>query len=393
MGSKKHNQIARIENFFIFNAKYNLTAKEQKVILYLIAQINPIKQERFHEQIVPIKDLQKLLIEKGKKNGSFYAEIEKFSDRIMEKRAYFDTEVELEGKRIPSRVNFFQSISPIHNEKGDICLEFLFSEKLKPFLLELKEYVGIDFKEVLMLNSGFSIRMYQIFRAHRDRMAKYERNSKLTYTLNELRSLLGVSDKYEDWRNFKRIVLDKVKKEINAHTNIKMTFTTERAGRKVIGVIFNFSDKDRSRALASPQIPTLFSLKVDDLTRAQLFAHDLLLAYGVKGGIVLEMIAKASNKEFAGFEDWYFEEVLQLFESKTNQGDGPAKAGTLVTWFLKLRVFIQDDNAAKIMEKIQARKKSLRQGKSQAWDNRLVAKDMTWKEFEVWFAANGKKGK
>lgn len=391
MGSTKHNQVARIENFFIFNAKYNLTAKEQKVILYLIAQINPVKQERFHEQTVPIKDLQKLLIEKGKKNGSFYTEMEKFSDRIMEKRAYFDTEVELEGKRIPGRINFFQSISPIHNEKGDVCLEFLFSEKLKPFLLELKEYVGIDFKEVLMLNSGFSIRMYQIFRAHRDRMAKYERNSKLTYSIQELRSLLGVADKYKDWRNFKRIVLDKVKKEINAHTNIKMTITTERAGRKVTGVIFNFSDKDRSRALASPKSPTLFSLKVDDLTRAQLFAHDLLLAYGVKDNIVLEMIAKIVNKEFLGFEDWYFEEVLQLFESKTNQGDGPAKAGTLVTWFLKLRVFEQDDNKAKVMEKIQARKKSLRQGKSQAWDNRLVAKEMTWREFEVWFAANGKK--
>ena len=122
--------------------------------------------------------MQKLLIDKGKKNGSFYHEMEKFSDRIMDKRAYFDTKIEYQGKRIPGRVNFFQSISPVHNEKGDVCLEFLFSEKLKPFLLELKEYVSIDYQEVLMLNSGFSIRMYQIFRAHRDRMARHEKNSR-----------------------------------------------------------------------------------------------------------------------------------------------------------------------------------------------------------------------
>lgn len=381
--SKTHNttQVARIENFFVFNARYSLTAKEQKVILYLIAKINPRLQERFHEQIVPIKDLQKLLIDKGKKNGSFYKEMEKFSDRIMDKRAYFDTDVEWEGKRIPGRINFFQSISPMHNEKGEVCLEFLFSEKLKPFLLELKEYVGIDYQEVLMLNSGFSIRMYQIFRAHRDRMAKHEKNSRLTYTVEELRSLLGVADKYEDWRNFKRIVLDKVKKEINKHTNIKMTFTTERDGRKVVGVIFNFSDKDKHKGeltlKTSTTTPSLFALKVEELSRAKLFAYDLLLAYGIKENIVLEMLSKVVNPEFNGFEDWYFEEVIKLFEAKTHQEDGPAKAGTLVTWFLKLNVFGQDDNQAKIMELIQRRKKALRLANGAAWDNRMLAKGMT----------------
>ena len=62
--SKMHNtpntKVARIENFFVFNAKYSLTAKEQKVILYLIAKINPRLQERFHEQTVPIIRLAKV---------------------------------------------------------------------------------------------------------------------------------------------------------------------------------------------------------------------------------------------------------------------------------------------------------------------------------------------
>ena len=303
--------------------------------------------------------------------------MEKFSDRILNKRAYFDTDIELEGKRIPGKVNFFQSISPIRNERGDVCLEFMFSEKLKPFLLELKEYVGIDYEEVLMLKSGFSVRMYQVFRAHRDRMAKHEKNSRLTYTVEELRSLLGVADKYEDWRNFKRIVLDKVKKEINKHTNIKMSFTTERDGRKVVGIIFNFSDRDKREEQTKIEEPNLFALKVDDLSRAKLFAYNLLLAYGIKETIVLEMIGRITNPEFDGFEDWYFEEVIKFFESKTNQEDGPAKAGTVVTWFLKLNVFVQDDNQSKLMETLQKRKKNLRLTNAAAWDNRMLAKGMT----------------
>ena len=70
--SEKNQHIARIENFFIYNAQYSLTAKEQKVILYLVAQIDPVRQSKLIEQVVPIKDLRRLLIEKGKKSGSFY---------------------------------------------------------------------------------------------------------------------------------------------------------------------------------------------------------------------------------------------------------------------------------------------------------------------------------
>ena len=97
------------------------------------------------------------------------------------------------------------------------------------------------------------------------------------------------------------------------------------------------------------------------------------------------MISKIINPEVDGFEDWYFEAVLRIFEAKTNQEDGPAKAGTLVTWFLKLRVFEQDDMLAKIMENIQERKKQLRLSNLEAWDNRMVAKKMTAANFRKRF--------
>ena len=62
------NKIARIENKFIFHAQYKFTSREQKVILYLIANINP-KQERFIEQIIPVRELEQVLKSDGKKWG------------------------------------------------------------------------------------------------------------------------------------------------------------------------------------------------------------------------------------------------------------------------------------------------------------------------------------
>jgi len=70
--TRSSNKIARIENRFIFNAQYKLTAREQKVILYLISNIDPKNQKRFHEQIISVKKLESVLKADGKKWGGLY---------------------------------------------------------------------------------------------------------------------------------------------------------------------------------------------------------------------------------------------------------------------------------------------------------------------------------
>jgi len=106
-----------------------------------------------------------------------------------------------------------------------------------------------------------------------------------------------------------------------------------------------------------------------------------LVAYGINDGIALEMLNRVGASEIQGFEDWYFEEVTKIFESKTDQPVGPARAGTMVNWFLKKKIFEQGDHFATIMERLQIRKKELQNTRLDAWENRLLAKTMTSGEF------------
>jgi len=87
-----------------------------------------------------------------------------------------------------------------------------------------------------------------------------------------------------------------------------------------------------------------------------------------------------------GLMNWYFSEVIDIFELKTNQQVEGAKAGTLVIWFLKKKVFEQGDHFAKIMENLQAKKKQLQTKNSDKWDNRMLAKDITAKKFRKQFS-------
>jgi len=137
--------------------------------------------------------------------------------------------------------------------------------------LELKQYSQIDYKQILPLGSSFSIRMYQVFRAYRDKMSKHQKKSVLTYSLEELRLLLGVGDKYKDWRNLKKRVLEPIEEEMKG-TDIRAVLTTIRKGRKVIGVKFELWDKG-----TKTNISTTGKLKFDSLTFAQRKAYTNLV--------------------------------------------------------------------------------------------------------------------
>ncbi len=74
------------------------------------------------------------------------------------------------------------------------------------------------------------------------------------------------------------------------------------------------------KAIAKSQhYPTLSKtatkkIVVEDLNFTQLKAFQLLIQYDVKIQLALDMVAKVQSSEIIGFQDWYFEEVIQIFD-------------------------------------------------------------------------------
>lgn len=367
-----NNLVARIENQFLLNARYQLSAKEQKVILYLISLVDPLLQSNFHEQVVRIKDLEKILRADAKKWGGLYKEMTAFQENIQKKSISFDSDVKVNGRVLKGYVSWFQSIIPFKDETGHVSLKFKFSEDLKPFLIDLNQYARINLLETLKMKSGFSIRLFQVMRAHRNKMATYQKVSELRYDLEKLKRLLGIEGKYGDFRNFKKKVLQVVEKEINAYTSIKIKeIELIKTGRKVTGIKFIFIDNKKPVVNSFPTIP--------ELSRAQVIAFNILSDYGVNPAIAInKLLPKVTESEFLGFEDWYFEEALKIFNIKTNQKTKEGKAGTFVNWFLE---GFGTENFSLILENVQHRKKDQQKEDPEAWENRLKARDLSDEEF------------
>lgn len=390
------NLLARLENSFVFAARYKLNAREQKMLLYLISKLNPKNQSDFHKQAVTIAELKDLLTADDKKHGSFRERLQDSVNNLVSCQIHFPSTFTIDGIQFRNVINWFQYCVTKQDENGQVYLEFAFSEILKPFLLNLKEYVKLNPVDVLKMRSAYTIRMYQIFKAEFDRVGKL-RQAKVTFTIIELKELLSIEDKYNsgDLKDFRNRVLNKIRDEVNElSTSIHVDYTYVKTGKRVTGVTWVISDKKSDTSPRTKKKDTDAEDFVPSqkdtakLTRAQLKAFELLVELGVYEGIAFKQILPTiGGSEIQGFEDLFVQKAILFFKGKSKRADAP----TFIKWWHELKVFeVGSELWSKITEGVIEDKKRLENDNPEAFLNRMKAKNMTDLEFEGWYRKHKK---
>lgn len=386
-------EVARIENDLIYNARYNLKTRDQKVILYLISKLDPRNQKNFEEMTVSIKEIESILkseAENGKKWGGLHTEMDQMISRLLNLTIFFPSNFSINGRRVKGGINWFSSVIPYRDDEGIGKIEFLFSKRLKPFLLELNEYAQIPRKELAPMKSRYAIRMFQIFKAERDKSRKHRKVSKITYTLDELKELLNIKGKYQQYRDFRRRVLDPIEEDINkCSVSHRIKYVPEKEGRKAVGVTFHIYDRKKGAEVEiTPNQSNKDDVRIKELTRAKKMAFDLLKEFGVYDGIILDkIIPTIRGSEIVGYEDKFVEFALEHFKKWSRQQKSKElSAKTFVSWWLNKNIFdVEQDVWSQILERIIEYKQSLRAKNPEGLANRQVAVKITSDEFDQWY--------
>jgi Initiator Replication protein len=402
MNNELSEKVAKIDNTFILNAQYRMTAKEQKLLYYLISHLDPKNEKGFNIIRIPIRQIEETLKESVKKWGSLYEEIDRLCGNMISKNITFTSKVIIDGKPLKGRINFFSAIRPIVDDNGQTLIEFEFSNNMRPFLLQLHHYVNIGVLEVVPMKNAHAIRMYSIFKSERDRMRGVVNNITMTYSLEELKTILGIDDKYTggSFQNFKVNVLDRIIDEINENCpTMFVKYSYLKTHRKVTGIVFSVYERKESPELLEQTPPikenkaktdvktyTPSEQELGALTRAKGQAFRILVNFGIFPGIAYkQIIPKIKGSEFDGYEDFFVEKAILHFEKNAIQKTTKElKASTFVTWWTKNKVFESGDVWADILEKLSKHKKQLQTTNPAAFENRLIAKTMTNAEFEVY---------
>jgi plasmid replication initiation protein len=206
----------------LIEAKYRLTASEQKIIFTLISMVEK-DDEDFKRYFLNIRELSALL-DTG--SHSKYGEVKEIAVNLM-KEVFAIHDVD---KKEEIYVAWFASVNYMY---GKGLVEFLFSPYLKPLMLRLKEnFTQFKLSEVMQLRSMYSIRLYELLK-------QYEPAGKRVIYIDDLRELISIPQGgYPLYADFKRRVLLQAEKEINQKTDITFTFKEIKESRRVIAIEF-----------------------------------------------------------------------------------------------------------------------------------------------------------
>lgn len=228
----KNNLIVKSNQ--VIEASYTLTTIEQRLILSAIAQV-PKGEEISDDVLYPLttKNLVKL-------GGDGKASHKEFKDAVN--RLYERSIVLRDGDESDSFRWIQEKVF-----KGSTIAFIRFSKPILPFLSNLKaEFTKYLESDIVGMSSPYSIRFYEL-------IMQYRSVGHREISLEDLRWMFQLQNKYPVWADLKKRVIEQATKEINEHSPYNLTIEPKRTGRKITSIVLKFQDK---KSLKKPKEST-----------------------------------------------------------------------------------------------------------------------------------------
>lgn len=384
------SEISVVKSNKLIETGYKLGSREQFFVLFLISQITPQDTE-FREYRIHHKDIAKLMNFDGRRRIANKDDVFKMMNNLNTQPIRF-TDGEDDVQMV--------WISKLRYNKSTQEFTFTFDSELKSFLLQLKEHFTLYNISNIAYLSGHSTRIYEVLKRHQFK------NTPIVLTIKDLKFWLQIEDKYPEYYEFKRWVLEPSRIELEQYTDIRFTYTeAEKEGKKILSLRFTISDNEPSHKVESINLLHNFSnqmittaghatatpsgkkskstkneIDTDNLTFAQYKAYQFLLDKGVNGSFIIKNILaddKTQYEPLQGFEDIYVQSMWLYFESKSKAKE---PAGVFVNWF-KSGKLTEGSLHSRFVEAVIHKTKSMT---DEERNNRFKAKSMTNIAFKEW---------
>lgn len=123
--------------------------------------------------------------------------------------------------------------------KGQGTVTLGFSPAVAPYLTMLHtEFTRYKLKQIGSIGSFYGLRLYEL-------CAQFRKAGERTISLQRLRDMFDLGDKYQRMETLRRRVLDPAVAEVNKYTDLRVTITPERKGRKIVGFHFDITQDDQ----------------------------------------------------------------------------------------------------------------------------------------------------
>lgn len=218
-------------NYLIRN-QIVLSARERKIVTYLISRIKPgdDPNTRYSFQIRDFCEVCGI---------DYFDNVSGIKDairNIADKSEWVRTTDQINGKTVKAE-RLFRWMESVEFLPNSGIVQFNFPRNMGNQLYELrKSFTEFQLISVLGMKNKYSIHFYQYLRS-------FKSVGEVEMTLQELREVLQLGDKYQDYKELNKFVLKPVIREINLFSDIEVEMQKIRdAGKPVSSLMFLIKD-------------------------------------------------------------------------------------------------------------------------------------------------------
>lgn len=221
-------------NDLIQKSRFKLSLQQQRIVLFICSQIKQTDED-FKRYTVPLRDFLQIC---GIENigGKCYKEFEEVLDQLEKPFTINLTPTKRTSVKWVLKWTY-------DTDAASNTAQILIDPDLKPYLLQLRSnYTKYEYIYTLLMSHRTTPRLYELLKSyHYNKLKPFDKE----FSVDELRSLLDSEAKsYQQFRYFRTIILEPSIAEINRLTDIFVSASYTKPGRKVTSVVFHIEPKD-----------------------------------------------------------------------------------------------------------------------------------------------------
>ena len=291
-----------VQHNALVNARFDLNTTEARIFLAMLTRIKR-DDTSFTKCELSVREV----LDQGSSQnyGHVRKVLEKFASRLITIETLGSG-----GKRMKQRTySAIPLLARADYVEGEGQIVLRFNDELHDYLLDLHDnFTKAQLTELMKLKSASSYRIYWLLR-------EYAAFGKRTMQLDELKSILGLSEGYDRFNNFRARVLERAKEEL-AETDLPFTYTTISKGRLVTHIEFLFKPIGSATSNAVAQ---LSAAPISEWATA-------VLAAGVSPGSLSQIQERMSSGDY---DEGYVHYVLDTVKAQVKNGKVKNEGGAV----------------------------------------------------------------
>jgi len=226
----------------LVRGRHNFSTIEQRIFVAMVAQLDR-DEDTFSLQSVPIRKVSSETNE-----SDLYRRIDNITDRLLDRVIEIRAQDEQGREEQFVKYNVF---SRCQYDRGSGVVKAKFTEDMRPFLLRLKEKFTLYLITVfLRLRSKYSTQIYELLKMRQGL-------SNLRMSVGEFRRTLGLEDKYKEFAQMKRRVIEQARGELKERADIYFTYRVIREGRRAKEIQFYIHENEAVTAELKEEVSAL----------------------------------------------------------------------------------------------------------------------------------------